>query len=484
MSATTNANVVVDLPVTGDGNIFQSKTWFGHPIGLFVLFFTEMWERFSFYGMRALLVLYMTQYLIDAINGGLHVYGFGAVRGFFEALHGPLATQQLSTHIYGFYVGFVYFTPFFGGILADRWLGQRKAVWVGGAFFILGHFLMAFESMLFIALGLLCIGNGFFKPNISTQVGSLYPPGDARRDSAFTTFYMGINLGAVIAPLVCGTLGQKIGWHYGFTAAGVGMCIGMIIYFFGQKYLAPDRKELQAAGKEKKDEPLTKQDWMSILALTTICALSVVFWAVYEQQGNSMQIFADSRGDWTIGSWTMPSSWFQSLNPAFILLLIPVLNIYWKWKAAKGKAASSISKMAFGSIVVGLSFLVLIWGDTGNVADKIHFLWFVLMIFVLTIGEIYLSPIGLSLITKVSPAKTVGMMMGVWFMSSFFGGILSGILGSKMPVMDQAGNITQTAGTLSMSNFFYMLTLLGIATGIAIWSLSKPLKKGIGAADI
>ncbi len=469
--SSTNANVVVDMPVTGGTDAFHKKTWFGHPVGLFVLFFTEMWERFSFYGMRALLILYMSKYLIDATAQGLHVIGFDAVRGFFEGMYGPLTTAQLASHIFGNYVGFVYFTPFFGGIIADRWLGQRKAVWVGGFFFILGHFMMAFESMLFIALGLLCIGNGFFKPNISTQVGALYPPGDARRDSAFTTFYLGINLGALLAPLVCGTLGEKVGWHYGFTAAGVGMCIGMLVYLWGQKYLAPDHKQLQLAGKAKKDEPLTRKEWFAALALTGICVLNIVFWAVYEQQGNSMQLFATDKVDWTLFGWTMPSTWFQSLNPAFILLLIPVLNIWWAYRATKGKQTSSVSKMAFGSIVLGLSFLVLIYALSGNQAEKIHFVWPVIMIFVLTIGEIYVSPIGLSLVTKVAPVKIVGMMMGMWFMSSFAGGILSGQIGA---MYNEANPIP----------FFYILTGLGIATGVAIWAFSKPLQKGIGVKDI
>src|SRR4051812_15005416 len=218
----------------------STKTFLGHPIGLFVLFFTEMWERFSYYGMRALLVLYMTSYLIKHVDGGGYVFGFGALKHILEAAFGPLGVQPLASQIYGLYTGFVYFTPFFGGILADRVFGQRKTVVVGGILMAIGHFLMAFEQFFLLALLFLILGNGCFKPNISTQVGNLYAEGDPRRDGAFTIFYMGINLGAFFSPLVCGTLGQVYGWHYGFTAAGVGMVIGLLVYLWGQKYLAED----------------------------------------------------------------------------------------------------------------------------------------------------------------------------------------------------------------------------------------------------
>ena len=219
----------------------NQRNLFGHPIGLFILFLTEMWERFSFYGMRALLVLYMTQHLIQAAQSGADIVGFNSLQAALETIFGPLAIQPLASQIYGLYTGFVYFTPLFGGIIADRFLGQRKTVVIGGVLMAVGHFMMAFEAYFLIALMLLILGNGCFKPNISTQVGNLYPVGDPRRDGAFTIFYMGINLGAFFAPLVCGTLGQRYGWHYGFGAAGVGMVIGLIIYLAGQKYLGEDR---------------------------------------------------------------------------------------------------------------------------------------------------------------------------------------------------------------------------------------------------
>ena len=220
--------------------VTQGRTILGHPAGLYVLFFTEMWERFSYYGMRSLLVLYMVDHLFVHPAAVQRVLGFGLVKGGLEAIFGPLAPQPLSSQIYGLYTAFVYLTPFFGGMLADRVIGQRRAVILGGVLMAIGHFLMAVESLFFVALLFLILGNGAFKPNISTQVGSLYPPGDPRRDRAFTIFYMGINLGAFFSPLVCGTLGQRFGWHYGFGAAGVGMLAGLCLYLFGQRALAPD----------------------------------------------------------------------------------------------------------------------------------------------------------------------------------------------------------------------------------------------------
>src|SRR5512147_2915538 len=264
-----------------------------HPPGLYILFFTEMWERFSYYGMRSLLVYYMIKHL--------------------------RFTQERSSEIYGLYTGFVYFTPLFGGLLADRFLGQRKTVIVGGVLMAIGHFLMAVESLFYPALGLLILGNGAFKPNISTQVGALYSPGDHRRDRAFSIFYMGINLGAFFSPLVCGTLGEKLGYHWGFAAAGVGMVIGLIVYLSGQKHLAPDLiMRNRQTGRQAPREPMTREDRLKVGAIVAMMALSVVFWSVYEQQGNTMALWADSNTDRMVLGWEMPASWFQAFNPLMI----------------------------------------------------------------------------------------------------------------------------------------------------------------------
>src|SRR5438128_6962292 len=226
------------VPATPDAG--HARTWLGHPRGLFILFLTEMWERFSYYGMRSLLVLYMVNHLFIQPDVGQRVLGFTAITGGLESVFGPLAVQPLSSQIYGLYTGFVYFTPFFGGMLADRVLGQRRTVIIGAILMAIGHFLMASEHLFFLALMFLILGNGCFKPNLATQVGGLYPPGDPRLDRAYSIYYMGVNLGAFFAPLVCGTLGQRLGWGYGFGAAGVGMVCGLIFYLWGQKFLAED----------------------------------------------------------------------------------------------------------------------------------------------------------------------------------------------------------------------------------------------------
>lgn len=445
----------------------KQKTLLGHPVGLFVLFFTEMWERFSYYGMRALLVLYLTQHLIQTAQSGNTVLGFTALQSGLEFMFGPMSIQPLASQIYGLYTGFVYFTPIFGGILADRFWGQRKTVVVGAALMALGHFLMASEAFFLVALLLLILGSGCFKPNISTQVGSLYPPDDPRRDGAFTIFYMGINLGAFFAPLVCGTLGQRYGWHYGFGAAGVGMLLGLLVYLAGQQYLAEDRFTITTA-KPSKDAPLTGKDWQAIGGLIVLAVLNIMFWAVYEQQGNTLQLFADQHTDWHVFGWEMPSTWFQSLNPAFIFLLAPLLDRRSARLADQGKTRSSVGKMAFGAGLLGASFLVLIVAVSGLESTvKISFLWLVLCTFIYTLGELHLSPIGLSLVTKVSPPRLVGMMMGMWFLATFFGNYLSGYIGTYYEKIPK-------------DSFFLLLAVLGAATGLAIFAFKAPLKKAVG----
>jgi POT family proton-dependent oligopeptide transporter len=512
------------VPVTA----FEKR--FRHPPGLFILFFTEMWERFSYYGMRGLLKLYMVNYLFitmrQVVQGGKYegtgspdlVYGWNLINRLLPAPGNlaecvsdkvkeltsgaaPLAhdvatniAQQTcavgskASYLYGAYTGLVYLTPLLGGIIADKFFGQRRTVVVGGILMAIGHFIMAFENWFFIALLFLIIGNGAFKPNISTQVGNLYAKGDPRRDGAFTIFYMGINLGAFICNLVCGTLAVALGWHYGFAAAGVGMCAGLVIYLLGQRYLAPDNlmkanakaKEASLAGKAKEvtapieaKHPLTSEEWQRVGALIGLCALNIVFWAVYEQQGNTMQTWADTKTNWpTIFGWQIPSTWFQSFNPFFIFLLAPVLDMYWSWQQKKGKEPTSVTKMALGCILLGASFLFMVAGnrligEAGGAKGSLF--WPVACTLMLTVGELYLSPIGLSLVTKVSPARIVSMMMGMWFLSSFFGNFLSGVIGALYE-----------GRTLNAQQFFLLLTVLGVATGLAIFAFNRPLKRIIG----
>jgi len=433
---------------------------------LFVLFFTEMWERFSYYGMRSLLVLYMVDHLFGHPAVVQRVLGFGLVKGGLEAIFGPLAPQPLSSQIYGLYTAFVYLTPFFGGMLADRIIGQRRAVILGAVLMAIGHFLMAVESLFFVALLFLILGNGAFKPNISTQVGSLYPPGDPRRDRAFTIFYMGINLGAFFSPLVCGTLGQRLGWHYGFGAAGVGMVAGLCLYLLGQRALAPDLL-MRTTGRPRETEPLTRDEWRRISALVLLCALNIIFWGIYEQQGNTLQLWADRNTNWNFLGLNIPSTRFQAFNPFLIFLFAPLLNIFWSWQSRRGSEPSSVMKMALGCFLGGASYVVMILAAQG-IGPEEHrsIVWLLGTIFILTMGELYLSPIGLSFVTKVAPARIVSMMMGIWFLSSFFGNYFSGFLGTFWERMHHEA-------------FFLMLVGLGLGGSFAIRLLGRPLERAV-----
>jgi POT family proton-dependent oligopeptide transporter len=453
---------------TGSAEVRTEKTIFGHPAGLFLLFFTEMWERFSYYGMAALLVLYMKDYLIvRAQTGVVHVLGFAGLQHTIEAVYGPLNIQALSSEIYGLYTAFVYLTPLFGGMLADRVLGQRKSVIIGGALMAVGQFLMTSESLFLVALFVLILGNGCFKPNISTQVGSLYPEGDPRLDRAFTIFYAGINLGAFFSPLVCGTLGQVYGWRYGFAAAGVGMALGLILYLWGQRFLAPDQlARAKAAHTEK--APITAKQWRAILGFIVLCFFIIVFWMVYAQGGNTLQLFADENADWHIFGLVAPSTWYQAVNPMCIFILTPLLTMLWGWQARRKKEPPSVTKMAIGCTALGLSFLPLIFVTRG-MADttRISFLWLVGSQFVFTVGEMYLSPIGLSLVVKISPPRIVSMLMGVWFIAIFAGNYLGGHVGTYY-------------GKMSHSSFFLTLLVFSVGTGLAIFALQRPLKNAVG----
>ncbi|MBN1209196.1 MAG: peptide MFS transporter [Myxococcaceae bacterium] len=490
----------------------SNKTFLGHPVGLFVLFFTEMWERFSYYGMRGLLKLYMVNYLFitvrqtlqgkqyDGVGNPDEVIGWSFIRSFLPTIEPAqlqqcvagkvktltagdasmavdvaqnIATQMCNVEpnaslLYGLYTGLVYLTPVFGGLMADKYLGQKKAVYLGAIIMALGQFvLFGADNLFFIGLLLIIAGNGFFKPNIATQVGSLYPPGDSRRDGAFTIFYMGVNLGAFICNFVCGTLAAVYGWRYGFLSAGVGMCIGLVVQLFGQKFLAPDTRQRREAGEAGKaaapKQPLTRDEWKRVGALVALCVLNIVFWAVYEQQGNTMQTWADEKSAWP--DWAS-STWFQSANPFFIFIFAPFLDRFWAMQNKKGTEPSSVVKMAIGCLVLGGSFIVMVIGAR-LVGDGVGSLfWPVFCTLLLTIGELYLSPVGLSLVTKVAPVRIVSLMMGTWYLSSFFGNLLSGYIG-------------QYYTTMSGEAFFFLLMVLGMGAGVAIWLFNKPLKNAM-----
>jgi POT family proton-dependent oligopeptide transporter len=443
-------------PLPRIGNPAAPTDLFGHPRGLTFLFATEMWERFSYYGMRALLVLYMVKYLLAPQRAGA-VIGLVPFRHALEAVFGPLAPQPFASQIYGFYTGLVYLTPIFGGLLADRVLGRRRTVILGAALMAIGHFMMAFEHLFLFALAVLILGNGAFKPNISTQVGRLYAPGDRRRDRAFSIFYVGINLGAFLAPLVCGTLGEELGWHYGFAAAGVGMTTGLIIYLFATPALPKESFAKRTAARQ----PLDAAARRSIVALLFLFVPVSLFWGIYEQQGNTIVLWASEFTDRRLFAWDIPVTWFQALNPFMIFAFTPFIVSLWRRQGAR--EPSTVVKMAIGCFLASLAYLVLVVVAYVSAGAQASWLWLFLYFIVLTVGELYLSPTSLSLVTKVAPASLLSMMMGVWLATSFVGGFLAGYLGTFW-------------SSMTKGHFFLMLALIAAVAGLMIALLIRPLR--------
>jgi POT family proton-dependent oligopeptide transporter len=435
---------------------------FGHPRALSFLFTTEMWERFSYYGMRSLLVLYMVNYLFAPERFDA-VIGLAALKRMHEAASGPLDVQPFSSLLYGDYTMLVYFTPIFGGLLADQLLGHRRMVVIGASLMAIGHFMMAFEPLFLFALLFLILGNGAFKPNMSAQVGDLYPPGDPRRDRAYSIFYVGINLGAFLAPLVCGTLGEKAGWHYGFAAAGVGMLIGLAIYLCASPHLPVDRIASRADSP-----PLTRDDTRTLVALALLFVPTVFFWATYEQQGNTIALWADTHTDRTIGllglSAEIPTTSFQAFNPFMIFAFTPLVVALWSWQAKRGREPSTLTKMALGCFGVTLANLIMAAAAWHAGGAKASWLWLLGYFIVITVGELYISPIGLSLVSKVAPAKILSMMMGAWLMTSFGGNFLAGWLGSFWSAMDK-------------TQFFLMIAAIAGVAGVTIAAFNRPLRR-------
>lgn len=394
----------------------HQRELFGHPIGLYVLFFTELWERFSYYGMRAILVLYIYSSLDDG--------GLGWTKG--EALE-----------LYGWYTMLVYVMSIPGGILADKLLGQKKTVMLGGLLLCAGHGILAIEAIwaFYTGLGLIILGVGCLKPNISTMVGGLYKQGDDRRDKGFTIFYIGINIGALLAGIIVGYVGQKIGWHYGFGLAGIGMVIGQIVYVWGQKYLVGVGDYLgnsENPDKELMNKPLTKVEKDRMIVLLLSFLIIIVFWGAFEQAGGLLNIYANEKVNLQLGSFSVPASWFQSVNALFIIIFGTSVAAYWVNRKRKGKEVSSLFKMAVGTIIMGSGFLMM--AAAANQAGSEPFgqsamFWLVLAYLLHTIGELCASPVALSFITKLAPVKYASIMMGVYFAATGFGNKLAGSIG-------------------------------------------------------
>jgi POT family proton-dependent oligopeptide transporter len=447
-----------------------ARDFLGHPRGLAVLFATEGWERFSYFGNAALVVLYMVKYLLEP--GRVEtVLGFGAVKAALEFLFGRLEPQPLASQIFGFYTGLAYFMPVLGGLIADRVLGQRRTVIIGGVLMAIGHFMMAFETLFLGALLMLILGIGAFKPNISTQVGSLYPPGDDRRDRAYSIFYLGINIGAFLAPLVCGTLAVQYGWHAGFGAAGIGMLVGLGIYLGGQRTLPPDAlPRAKTLAAEKK--PLESGERRAVLTLIVVCALVTMFWAAYDQQGNTLVLWAEDFTDRSIDLlvWRgeVPSTWFLALNPLMIFIFTPLIVRLWARQGRQGTELSAISKMAFGCLCVACANLVMA-AAAWTAAGKASTLWLVGYFAIATIGELHLAPVGLALVSKLAPARILSMMMGFWFAATLPGDILAGFLGGFW-------------STMAKPDFFLMIASIAALGSAAIWATSRVTRNQQAAA--
>jgi POT family proton-dependent oligopeptide transporter len=454
-------------PTPRDGA--ASDTLLGHPRGLAYLFATEMCERFSYYGMRALLVLYLVKYILLPQTVGT-VIGLAGLRHAFEAVFGPLGTQPFASLIYGNYTMLVYLTPIFGGLLADRVLGHRRTVIIGASLMALGHFMMAFEPLLLFALLTLILGNGAFKPNMSSQVGELYPRGDARRDRAYSIFYVGINIGASLAPFVCGTLGEEVGWHYGFAAAGIGMLIGLATYLRAAPYLQPD--PLLTAAPAATRKPFTRDEWRATAALLILFVPVSLFWATYEQQGNTIALWADQNTDRTVDllfrTAEIPTTWFQAFNPLMIIAFTPLVIALWTRQARRGREPSTLVKMALGCAGVSAANLIMAAAAVHAGPAKASWLWLVAYFVVITTGELYLSPIGLSLVSKVAPVRRLSMMMGIWLATSFTGNFIAGYLGSFWSAM-------------AKPDFFLMIAAIAFAAGVVIWAFDRPLRAALGA---
>jgi proton-dependent oligopeptide transporter, POT family len=446
-----------------DGDAATDSGFFGHPRGLSTLFFTEMWERFSYYGMRAFLILYM---VAPVAAGGL---GFADAR---------------AASIYGTYTGSAWAAAILGGLVADRLLGQYRTVLLGGIVIAAGHFTLAFKALPFFytGLALIVVGTGLLKPNVSTLVGSLYPQGDTRRDAGFSIFYMGINLGAFIGPLVAGYLAQRVNWHIGFASAGVGMTLGLVQYVLGRKRLQsgiarlgqkPDRPTADTAAAHRTAEAshgFTRDEMKRIGAILIFFLAAVLFWGAYEQAGSTLNLFADRYTRLEMFGFSFPSSWFQSVQPIFVILLAPAFG--WLWVRLGPREPSVPSKFAFGLLFMGLSFLVLV--PAGAMASgegiRVSPWWLIAAYFVSELGELCISPVGLSAVTKLAPLRIVGLMMGVWFLSNAFGNKLAGWAAgffSSMP----------------LNTLFGIVTAVLLGAAVVMFALVRPSKQLMGGAQ-
>lgn len=426
------------------GQAASRRTLFGHPPGLTALFMTQMWAEFSYFGLQALLVYYMTQ-----------------------QLHFDQAKASL---IYGAYGGAAFFSPFFGGIIADRWLGRTKSVILGAVLMMFGHFAMAAESLLLPALVLVALGNGLFLPPLAVQVGGLYDPDDPRRAGAFSAYYMGINMGGLLAPLVCGTLGEVFGWHWGFAAAGLGMLVGLTIYLSCRRLLPADPPTTrQASGAPR--ARLSGGERRNLRALVLIIALVVLFRIGYEQSGNVIALWVANQTDRGVhllgGRYEAPATWFQSINPLLIILLTPVLMWFWARRSKRRGPPDLLARMSLGCAIAALSMVVMVAAAAAHATtgQPVSAWWVIAYFVLLTIGELLVIPTGLTLIGALSPLQVASMMMGAWYIAKFVGSVLAGVMGAYW-------------GAIPATTFFGVGAVAVAIASITLFALSRSKRGG------
>jgi len=417
----------------------NQPTWFGQPRGLTILFLTEMWEIFSYYGMRALLVYYMTKQL--------------------------LIGQEKASLIYGIYTAAAFFTPIFGGMIADRWLGKRRAVIIGGSIMAAGHFMMTFEPLFYPALATIAIGNGLFLPSLPSQINDLYRPADPRRGWAYNVYYVGINIGGFMAPLVCGTLGEFYGWHWGFGAAGVGMLTGLLVYVFGARYLP--HQESVARQTAAPATPLSSHR-STLLLLFAIGLAVTIFRGAYEQVGNTVALWADVGINRATALMTIPMTWFQSLNSFFVIVMTPVLLARWRRNEAARRAQSSMWKMATGAVIVAAAYLLLAIVASVWEPGRASWVWLVVFFVVFTLGELYILPTGLGLFARLAPVGFGATTVAAWFLAIFSGGLTAGAVGTLW-------------SSTTHARFFVLLAVIALAAAAMLLFLD-PLTRRIETA--
>ena len=395
--------------------------WFGQPRGLTVLFLTNMWEQFSYFGMRALLVYYMTKSL--------------------------LLEQGTASLIYGTYTACAYFTPIVGGVIADRWLGKRRAVVIGATIMAAGHFMMTFDALFYPALATIALGNGLFLPSLPSQINDLYTADDPRRAWAYNVYYVGINIGGFLAPLICGTLGEVYGWHYGFGAAGIGMVAGLLIYVRGGRYLPPETPRAAAPAPARG----MGFDRATILVLVAVALAATVFRGAYEQIGNTVALWADTGVDRHAGRAVIPMTWFQALNPLLVMAMTPALLAAWRGRGTGGRASDATRRMAVGALIVAGAYLLLavVAGTSGD--GRASWLWLVAFFAVYTLGELFVLPTGLGLFARLAPPGFGATTVAAWYLTIFSGSLAAGWVGTLWGRMGHAAFFAMLAGVAALA---------------------------------